>query len=744
MTPSLLFIQKVSLLKFKYAPVLHFFVLFHTSVVAQNLLVNKINQARTTASTSNYTLFTRTASTNSAVDTAFVAGAVISRFVINKPELERILSEKKTFLRFSIPITATQIIELELIPHVIFAPFFKITNSTGATTPISNLGLYYHGIIKGDSQSIASISIANGEITGLISSQKGNLNFGKEPKSSNYILYNDKDLKRKKEFNCSVKEPMVKAMGQNLLVEQTAPANVACGSVEIYIEADHQLYMNQGSTIANTVNYINAVFSKVATLYANEGISVVISEIKVWDTTDPYITGYNKYMVLDTFLTKVPSSFNGRLAHLFSGRYISGGVAFIDVLCNKSIAYAVSGDMYSYVPDLPQYSWNVMVVAHEMGHNFGSPHTQSCSWPVGALDNCYTPEGECLPGPAPTNGGTIMSYCHLNIGINFANGFGPFPGNLIRARTQLCLGSAVAPTDLAALELYDTQALISWKHPVGIYTVEYRPVASGNWLSAGTTGAKNLYLTSLTPNTAYEWRISINCSGYVTDTFTTNTTPAPPLYCTTYHSSGCNFGLSINSIQIGDSLLSDLSGCIPGGYGLITSPTQKLAIGQTYNFTVRMAEYYNYAQLAIWIDLNRDYQFEESEKIFNTASGTKEPITGSFSIPGNSPLGKTRMRFLLDFFDTPTQPCGTYIYGEAEDYYVNIIHPCEHPLTLKSPADDYTTGTLLKKTNLTINATNKIGNGANIIYQAGASVTLKSGFQADSGTVFKAQIAGCH
>ncbi|WP_428656768.1 3-coathanger stack domain-containing protein [Runella sp.] len=743
MTLFLSTIQKVRLLKLKWTIILFFLCSHHFSIFAQNQLYNKVNQARSTTSATRYTLFTRAAvSTNIAVDTAFVAGASITRLVVNKSEVERIASEQKPFIQLSVPVTANQTIELELIPHSIFSPFFKTTNAAGATNPIIDLGSYYHGIIKGDPQSMASISIVNGEMTGLISYKKGNLNLGKEPKSSNYILYNDKDLKNKKDFTCFAKEPTVKAMGQNLLVN---PSNVACGSIQVYIEADHQIYMDNGSTIGNTVNYINSVFSKVATLYANEGISVVISEIKVWDTTDPYIGATTSGMALDSFIAKVPPSFNGRLAHLFSGRYIGGGMALLDALCDKSRAYAVSGNMYSYIPDLPFFSWSVMEVAHEMGHSIGSPHTQSCSWPVGALDNCYTPEGECAPGPAPTNGGTIMSYCHLTeTGINLANGFGPFPGDLLRAKTQLCLGSAIPPTDLATLEVYDTQALISWKHSVGVYTIEYRPISSVDWISAGTTSAKNLFLTSLTPNTAYEWRISINCSGYVTSTFTTNSTPAPPLYCTTFHSFGCNAGLAINSVQIGDSLLSNFSGCIPGGYGFITSPTQKLVIGQTYNLRVGMAEYYNFGQLAIWIDLNKDYQFQENERVFNTSTGLKEPITGSFTIPIDSPLGKTRMRLILDFSDTPTRPCGPYIYGEAEDYYVDIVHPCEQPITLNSPTDDYITGSILKQTNLTINAANKIGSDTNITYQAGNSITLKAGFQADSGAVFKAHIAGCN
>ena len=71
-------------------------------------------------------------------------------------------------------------------------------------------------------------------------------------------------------------------MGQNLIKQQASLPNVACGSVEIYIEADYALYQAQGSSIPNTVSYVNSLFSNVATLYNNEGLSVVISEIKVW------------------------------------------------------------------------------------------------------------------------------------------------------------------------------------------------------------------------------------------------------------------------------------------------------------------------------------------------------------------------------------------------------------------------------------------------------------------------------
>ena len=69
--------------------------------------------------------------------------------------------------------------------------------------------------------------------------------------------------------------------------------------------------------------------------------------------------------------------------------------------------------------------WDIMVTAHELGHNVGSPHTH---------DYCPTPPDQCAPsgyfGSCQTaqvcvSNGTIMSYCHTcsggmsNIVLNF-------------------------------------------------------------------------------------------------------------------------------------------------------------------------------------------------------------------------------------------------------------------------------------------------------------------------------------
>jgi hypothetical protein len=76
--------------------------------------------------------------------------------------------------------------------------------------------------------------------------------------------------------------------------------------------------------------------------------------------------------------------------------------------------------------------------------------------------------------------------------------------------------------------------------------------------------------------------------------------------------------------------------------------------------------------------------------------------------------------------------------------------PCPTTLVLISTADDKTTGTTTLQASETIKASNKITGSANVIMQAGKSITLEPSttgggttFEAANGTVFYAYIQGC-
>ena len=170
-----------------------------------------------------------------------------------------------------------------------------------------------------------------------------------------------------------------------------------------------------------------AILAGVNTIYTGSVdalINVQASYIHVWETTDPYdgITNDANSM-LDTFRLEWQNNSNlagvqRDLVHLLTRRENTGtgGIAYLDVVCFPAYAagfssYLQAGNTY----DLNNYAWNLNVVGHELGHNFGSNHTHWCGWSNGPIDNCYDVEGSCANNPQ-AQVGTMMSYRHAVAG----------------------------------------------------------------------------------------------------------------------------------------------------------------------------------------------------------------------------------------------------------------------------------------------------------------------------------------
>jgi hypothetical protein len=327
--------------------------------------------------------------------------------------------------------------ELELTQVNLFADGFNVLTSSSGEQPVDyQPGIHYRGSVKGSPGSLAAISVFGDEIAGVYSTPaQGNFVLGKlggNNLANTHVIYAQGDL--------SLEAPPVCAtVDDNTIVPmsdlQTAITAQPGGCVKIYVEADYDIFQNKGS-VTNTVNYLTAVFNQSATLYANDGIPVSLSQIFVWDTTSPY-TSSSSSTLLSQF-QNYRNSFNGDLGHLVALRGGGGIAAGFNAFCNSNIdnRQCFSGIQATY-SNVPTYSWTVEVFTHEMGHLMGSRHTHACVWNGNgtAIDGCYTTEGGCARPAIPSNGGTIMSYCHLtSAGINFTLGFGPQPGSLIRSR----------------------------------------------------------------------------------------------------------------------------------------------------------------------------------------------------------------------------------------------------------------------------------------------------------------------
>jgi len=252
------------------------------------------------------------------------------------------------------------------------------------------------------------------------------------------VIYEDSFLFQDNELVCGMIDDGQGYNGRELALTNNEALADKC--VRLYIEVDYDIY---SSFRASTSNYIQGLMNQVIILYQNEGIQTKVSEIKIWDVPSPY-SGDNNEEMLTSFRANT-GSFNGDLAQLLSFQTNDGIAASFSGLCNpdpdKSKSYSGIENTFE---DVPTYSWSVFLV-----------------------DGCagFT-EGDCsIPG-FPSQGGTIMSYCHFSErpGIEFKEGFGYQPGNVIRGNVanSSCISACVNEENLTdAITWHNTPTTVN-------------------------------------------------------------------------------------------------------------------------------------------------------------------------------------------------------------------------------------------------------------------------------------------
>ena len=498
-----------------------FSLAFFSLGFSQNLkpIAEKVHAAQSAKKTFvKYDLFT---ADNSAQKQAKYSAAAegITVMQLNKAEVQKINSERPEALEMSFPFEGKNI-TVELVKNNLFTQDFKVNTEKGFFN--YKPGVYYHGIVKNDNKSLVAISFFNDEVIGISSVENvGNIVLGKVTDGEDYVSYNDQKLTEKNPFVCGADEV---PENQKANIPSFDPSKLTTkmtdNCVRIYYEVGYSLYTRNGSNVTTTTNWTTALHNNVDTLYENDQINVALSQVFVWTTQDPY--SGEPLDILNQFKNN-RTSFNGDVAQLLRWPNTTS-IAFLNSLCTTS-KYSYCGlNMQSI--NVPTYSWNIEAMTHELGHNLGSPHTHACKWNGNdtAIDGCGPSAGysEGCDAPLPTNGGTIMSYCHLtNVGINFANGFGPQPGTLIRntVNSKGCLGmdcvtscdvtitgmtvSNVTQTSVTAT-IIDAVAT-SWKYKL--------VKMDGTVVDSGVTTNKVLNFTNLTPGTYYKVAVGTECSG---------------------------------------------------------------------------------------------------------------------------------------------------------------------------------------------------------------------------------------
>jgi cysteine-rich repeat protein len=385
----------------------------------------------------------------------------------------------------------TDVSNLELKRHEVWRPNAVVMVDGRRVSPPATA--FFKGKVVGDDGSVAMISIReNGEVQGLVQRRGKSWLVGKGR--------SQKALKSKKTssdelapFECgnddtfSVEERLGDLTDLGVQAGAPSAALDALGSstvldsqyvASLAIDTDYEFYAKFGNTtaaldyIADLVGYADLTYSREINTDMQIGYSRLFTG---GAASDPWTVGTCVDANGDGSADNSPCGTSGVLgqfrdhwnsnmrnvdrtvAHLLSGKNLGGGIAYIGVLCQNygsskgsTHDYGVSASLggnfrwdgnQSHNPS--NVVWDIVVLQHELGHNFNSPHSHDYCDIGGSslpIDNCASGcrAGAALTVPscsAPTpffttggGAGTIMSYCHHrsggygNIAMTFGEG----------------------------------------------------------------------------------------------------------------------------------------------------------------------------------------------------------------------------------------------------------------------------------------------------------------------------------
>lgn len=274
-----------------------------------------------------------------------------------------------------------------------------------------------------------------------------------------------------------VPKELLDRMARLPAIMESQRARTAAGEMRICrmaIEIDYATYSQlNGDTNLITRKVLQDI-AKVSEVYEKEiNTRVVVSGIRIWKdpNTDPFRNATNTYHLLDILANLPPANFEADKRMLLYAKLIDGpqGVAYLGGMYNVSVL------------GIPQ------MIMHEIGHNFGSPHTHSCNWPGGPIDFCASIEGSCYDqalGALAKKEGTIMSYC------NSMPTFHPLCQALMKNFAENALSnkidSAPAAPQLAANDAFSRGDFFNWKTVLSALSYEVSLATHSDFSDART------------------------------------------------------------------------------------------------------------------------------------------------------------------------------------------------------------------------------------------------------------------
>lgn len=491
-----------------------------------------------------------------------------------------------------------------------------------------------------------------------------------------------------------------------------------------YVPIKPHIYRRSNGTGGMTLNKLNNVMAITNSYYMLNGSGI---QFYFCGTTPDYIDNDALY---NSFQAYVETSANGRDAlnamnlyyvNAFSQSGLGGYAYFPNNTIQSTRSFILN--------EADEVDLANRLLPHEIGHNFSLYHTfgnsnSSTNELVtrGPGANCLTAGDELCDTPADPYGKTGAGVIKINgcevykdDGAVDAQGqrYSPSmtnimsyyfpcthdftPGQYERIQAGLALRQShtaytldcpptvvAAPTNVTA-SASSGSIVISWQDngtsEMG-YFIERSTSPNNGFVPIGGVGTNVTTYTDVTAAAVTTYYYRVRPSNSTTQGISSVASAFSPGCRPIYGPSNCTEGDGLNSFVFNGTTLSQNSGCSTGGYNSSTVVSATVTQGQSYSFNGTLLSSTYQEGVSIWADFNRNGAFTSDELVYQTPTTINQPFSGSISFPSTLSAGPITIRVVVAYNTVPNDPCGIYLYGETEDYQLQIAQPTSADLSL--------------------------------------------------------------
>lgn len=417
---------------------------------------------------------TRRLALSATLSLTVIASSVSLSAAVNRADridesVAQTLHEAKSRVDVRVPIDGV-VQTLELEPFRVYAPdaVIHVMTPRGDQRTSPPAVATFRGHIAGERDSLVYLSEHDGVLEGVVSRDGNNYILAREQDQNGHAqhrFYRSSEFKDEEQYSCATEAlsipeaaKVARQISASAIVASAVAPKSKNYSVRVAVETDNELRAKFASANA-LATYITNVIGAASTIYQRDvNTYLLVGDVFTyegvsdpWAVVPPNTTTAALYELGNYWHANRASVVRGAVAML-SGKNFGGGVGWIgslgtlpaneffcganvctsDGLTGYSGAYSVNGSLTGVVNTTTKTSstfWDVLEVAHELGHNFNSLHTHciaSSGYGRTFVDYCVQSSAGsgCYSGsPAlPQELGTIMSYCHLfNNGLAYQN-----------------------------------------------------------------------------------------------------------------------------------------------------------------------------------------------------------------------------------------------------------------------------------------------------------------------------------